>query len=129
MIWKSLSFLCANIHKAWFSEVLFEMLTLCELEANSMIFFLRKIFQEKNYAHIAFLFLVSIVTSFFSCSRFWFVETYAILILIGARNFLSTNGWAWFGHVTRVTAHAFSGLARSFFVRAWSSYRKFLTLF
>jgi hypothetical protein len=31
--------------------------------------------------------------------------------------------------VTRVTAHAFSSLARSTFVRAWSSYREFLTLF
>ncbi len=100
------------------------MLTLCELVVNSMIF-LRKIASKKRIMRILLLFLASIVNSFFSCSRFWFVETYAILILIGARNCLLTNRWAWFGHVTRVTAHAFSSLARSTFVCAWSSYRDF----
>ena len=56
------------------------MLTLCELKANSMIF-LRKNTSKKIYAHFAFLFLASIVTSpFFVLS---------VLIRLNLRNLKS----------------------------------------
>ena len=96
MLWwfeKSLSFLCADIHKTWFFRSSLWDVNSVWAKSELHDFSEKKCFQEKL---CAFCFLISSFNCnlLISCSRFWFVQTCAILILIGARNFPSTNRWA-----------------------------------